>query len=293
MRAVQLFPLTVIAMIAFAANSVLNRLAVGQSDIDPIIFAVIRLAGGAAMLGLLLALRGLRGGSVWAGGRGRVTGVFGLLVYLFGFSLAYLSLDAGGGALILFGSVQVTMFVGAVVSREAVPLRRWLGAILAFAGLGVLMAPGGSQSPDLVAGGAMTMAGIGWGVYSLAGRGVRDALGATAWNFILALPVGLLVLQLIPVGPDSVPTTTRGLSLAVLSGAVTSGLGYALWYRIVPTLGAARAAVAQLTVPLIAAAGGAVLIGEGVGLRFAVASGLVLGGVALASLQTRKVRPVP
>lgn len=283
----RLFLLTALAMCAFAANSVLNRMAVGSGAIDAVSFAVMRLLAGAGMLALLLALRRMRGGAVWPGWRGRGAGVLGLLVYLFGFSVAYLSLDAGVGALILFGSVQVTMFAGAVLSREAVPSRRWLGAALAFSGLVVLMAPGSAAVPSVAAGLAMAVAGIGWGIYSLAGRGARDALGATAWNFVLAVPVAVIALVLVmPVSPDAVPATARGLWLAVISGAVTSGLGYALWYSLVPGLGAARAGVAQLTVPLIAAAGGAALIGEGVGLRFALASALVLGGVALASLQS-------
>lgn len=280
----KLIALTAVAMVAFAANSVLNRMAVGAGLMDPVGFAVVRLGAGALMLALVLALRGARGGAVWAGWHGRGAGVAGLLVYLFGFSLAYLSLDAGVGALILFGAVQVTMFAGAVLAREAVPRQRWLGAGLAFLGLVVLMAPGSAVVPSVLAGGAMAVAGVGWGIYSLAGRGARDALGATAWNFVLAVPVAVGVALVL--GADHLVITAGGLWLAVVSGAVTSGLGYALWYGVVPQLGAARAGVAQLTVPLIAAAGGALLIGEGVSLRFAVAAVLVLGGVALASLQS-------
>ena len=283
----RLFLLTALAMTAFAANSVLNRMAVGPGLIDPLSFAVVRLLAGAGMLALLVAARAvLRGGPVWPGWGGRLTGVVGLLVYLFGFSMAYLALDAGAGALILFGSVQVTMFAGAVILREAVPMRRWLGAGLAFGGLVVLMAPGAGAPPSALHGAAMALAGLGWGLYSLAGRKAGDALGSTAWNFLLSVPVALLVMLIVPVNPDAVAASARGLWLAVLSGAVTSGMGYALWYALVPRLGAARAGVAQLTAPMIAAAGGAALIGEGVGLRFWLAAALVLGGVALASLQS-------
>ena len=281
----RLFLLTAVAMLAFAANSVLNRMAVGGGLIDPLGFAVIRLLAGAGMLAALVALRALRGGAFWPGWSGRGAGVLGLLVYLFAFSVAYLTLDAGVGALILFGAVQVTMFAGAVIGREVVPVRRWLGAGLAFAGLVVLMAPGSAAVPSIQAGVTMAVAGIGWGIYSLAGRKAKDALGATAWNFVLAVPVAFLLVLALPVSPEAMPAEARGIWLAVLSGAVTSGLGYALWYALVPSLGAARAGVAQLTVPLIAAAGGALLIGEGVGLRFAVAAALVLGGVGLASFQ--------
>jgi drug/metabolite transporter (DMT)-like permease len=282
MSAARLFGLTALAMLAFAANSVLNRMAVGAGWIDPLAFAGVRVVAGAVVLALLV---GLRGGAVWAGWRGRGAGVFGLVVYLVGFSLAYLSLGAGVGALILFGSVQVTMFAGALMSGEQVPRARWLGAGLAFAGLVGLVAPGGAEVP--VAGAlAMAAAGFGWGIYSLAGRGATDALGATAWNFVLSVPVvaGIAVLA----GP--MKAEAMGLWLALLSGAVTSGMGYALWYGVVPHLGAARAAVAQLTVPMLAALGGAVLIGEGVGWRFGLASAVILGGVALASRQSGLAR---
>lgn len=287
----RLFLLALLTMMAFAANSVLNRMAVGAGLIDPLGFAVLRLLAGALMLALLLGLRRvLRGGAVWPGAEGRLAGVFGLLLYLFGFSFAYLGLDAGTGALILFGMVQITMFGGALLSRERVPGRRWLGAGLAFAGLVTLLAPGGAGGL-LVPAAAMALAGFGWGIYSLAGRGARDPLAATAANFVLALPVGLPLL-LVPTGAVTVALTPLGFWLAVVSGAVTSGLGYALWYALVPQLGAARAAVAQLTVPVIAAAAGLVLLGEGLGLRFVLAAGLVLGGVALASLNGQSRRAI-
>lgn len=269
----RLFLLTALVMVAFAANSVLNRLAVGAGEIGAVEFALIRLLAGAVVLLALVAIRG-RG---WRGAT--VAGVAGLAVYLFGFSLAYGHLDAGTGALILFGVVQMTMFGGALLSGEAVPMRRWAGAGLALAGLAVLVAPAGGAWTGFA---AMAAAGLGWGIYSLAGRGARDALAATAGNFALALiPAAGVALA---VGVEFGAVTAWGVVLAVLSGAVTSGLGYALWYAVLPALGAARAGVAQLTVPLIAAAGGAVLIGESVGWRFALAAALVLGGVLLASL---------
>ncbi len=272
----RLFAMTGLAMLAFAANSVLNRMAVGAGLMDPVVFAVLRLVSGAVVLGVLLALRR---GVVWPGWRGRVPGVAGLLIYLFGFSVAYLSLDAGTGALILFGVVQITMFAGAWAAGEAVPARRILGTVLALVGLAVLLAPqGGAVLPQV----AMALAGVGWGVYSLAGRGQRDALAATAWNFILAVPVGLIVLLALPGH-----WTAAGVALAMVSGGITSALGYALWYAVVPRLGAARAAVTQLTVPLIAAAGGAVMLTELPGAGFWVACGLVLGGVAVATTGPR------
>lgn len=274
----RLFLLTALTMLAFAGNSVLNRMAVAAGHIGAVEFALIRLVSGAAMLGLLLALRG----RVWPGLAGRGPGVFGLLIYLFGFSFAYRGLDAGTGALILFGAVQVTMFAGAVLAREAVPARRWAGAGLALAGLSLMVLPGAS-APPLTPVLLMAGAGLGWGIYSLAGRRAADPLAATAWNFLLSVPLALLV----ALASGLVMPSTQGVSLAVISGAVTSCLGYALWYALVPQLGAARAAVAQLTVPILAALGGAVLIAEAPGWRFVVASLLVLGGVALASLNYR------
>ena len=206
--------------------------------------------------------------------------MLGLSAYLLGFSLAYRGLDAGTGALVLFGTVQVTMFSGALLAREQVPGRRWAGAGLALAGLALIAAPGVSGLVPLA---LMAVAGLGWGIYSLAGRGAIDPLAATGWNFLLSVPLVL------PIGLASglAPPDATGVALAVVSGAVTSGLGYALWYQVLPRLGAARAAVAQLSVPVIAALGGAVLLAEAPGLRFWLASLLVLGGVALASLPYR------
>ncbi len=231
----RLFLLTALTMLAFAANSVLNRWAVGPGHIGAVEFAVIRLVAGAVMLAALVLWQ--RGGLAWPGYRGRIAGVLGLSAYLLGFSLAYRGLEAGTGALVLFGTVQVTMFAGALVSREAVPGRRWAGAALALTGLGLIAAPGGAGlSPVPLA--LMAAAGLGWGIYSLAGRGAADPLAATAWNFILSLP---LVLALgLTVGLQ-VPDVT-GVLLAIVSGAVTSGLGYALWYQVLPRLEAARAA---------------------------------------------------
>jgi drug/metabolite transporter (DMT)-like permease len=274
----RLFLLTALTMLAFAANSVLNRWAVGPGHIGAVEFAIVRLVAGAVMLAALVAWQ--RRGWAWPGMRGRAMGVLGLSAYLLGFSLAYRGLDAGTGALVLFGTVQVTMFAGALVSREAVPGRRWAGAALALGGLGLIAAPGAVALLPLA---LMVVAGVGWGVYSLAGRGAADPLAATAWNFLLSVP---LVLPL-GLGAISGSADATGILMAVASGAVTSGLGYALWYAVLPKLGAARAAVAQLTVPVIAALGGAVLLAEVPGLRFWGAAALVLGGVALASLPYR------
>lgn len=273
----RLFLMTALTMIAFAANSVLNRWAVGPGHIGAVEFACVRVLAGAVVLAVLVLWQ--RGGLAWPGPRGRVAGVLGLSAYLIGFSLAYRGLDAGTGALVLFGTVQVTMFAGAVLSREAVPARRWAGAGLALGGLALIAAPGagGLTLPPLL---LMAAAGVGWGIYSLAGRGAADPLAATAWNFLMSVPLVLPV----ALAMGWQPPGAVGVLLAVVSGAVTSGLGYALWYRVLPQLGAARAAVAQLSVPVLAALGGAVLLAEVPGLRFWLAAVLVLGGVAVASL---------
>jgi drug/metabolite transporter (DMT)-like permease len=277
----RLFMLTALTMVAFAANSVLNRWAVAPGHIGAMEFAVLRVLSGAVVLAGLMLWR--RGRVPWAGWQGRIGGVLGLTAYLIGFSLAYLGLDAATGALVLFGMVQVTMFAGAVLAAEPIPPRRWAGAGLALSGLALIALPGGD---GVASGGALALmaaAGVGWGLYSLAGRGAADPLGATAWNFILAVPV-LAVLGL-ALGTGG--ATGTGIGLAIISGGLTSALGYALWYAILPALGATRAAVAQLSVPVLAALGGALLLAEVPGLRFWVATALVLGGIALATLARR------
>ncbi len=271
--------LTTLTMTAFAANSVLNRAALAGGHIDAVSFGVIRLLAGAAALALVvLVMRG----RLRFGGVGRVLGVASLLIYLYGFSTAYTDLDAGLGALILFGMVQITMFAGGILAGEATPPRRWIGAALAFGGLVWLLWPGGGAEISLRHGLLMMLAGIGWGLYSLAGRQSRDALMGTAANFVLAAPIGLAIGLALPGAVEVSSMTGWGIALAVLSGAVTSGLCYALWYALLPQIASSVAAVAQLTVPVIAMAGGAVLLGEALTGQFVVAAGLVLGGVAVS-----------
>ena len=290
----QLAVWTAVAMMAFAANSVLNRMAVGPGWIDAGSFAFIRLfAGAIVLLALVLARRAILGGGR-PDLRPKASAVTGLLLYLYGFSWAYGGLEAGTGALILFGMVQITMFLGALLSRERIPPARWAGSTLAFAGLLVLLAPGaeGPSSGGVMVWAALSMAvaGFGWGLYSLAGRAVSDPLAATAAQFCWALPIGAMVAWFNTAGSPSA-ATDQGIALAVVSGAVTSGLGYALWYRLVPQLGAARAAVAQLTVPVLTAVAGLWLLSEPFSLRFGLACLCVLGGVALASLIRLGPRP--
>ena len=282
----RLFLLTALTMIAFAGNSVLNRMALAGGGIDAASFGTIRLISGAVMLGALCVL--LRGG-LHLRGPGRVAGVLSLLLYIYGFSAAYDVLDAGLGALILFGVVQITMFAGSLLALEPVPPRRAIGAALAFSGLIWLLWPGAGPQVSVVHGLFMAAAGIGWGIYSLAGRRSTDALQGTAANFILAAPLGLLIGLALPSGAGGTMTSAQGIALAILSGAVTSGLGYALWYRVLPGLASSVAAVAQLTVPVIAMAGGMIFLGESLSLQFVMASALVLGGVAISVLPLQGV----
>ncbi len=281
----RLFLLTALTMIAFAANSVLNRLALSGAAIGPEGFAAIRLASGAVALTALVMLRG-RPLPLRRPGRGVM--VAGLTVYVLGFSFAYVSLNAGVGALILFGTVQITMFAGALIGGEVVPGRRWLGAAMAFGGLVWLLWPQGAGAPAPGGAALMAAAGAGWGVYSLKGRGQADPQAVTAANFLLAAPVALLLWGLVP-GQGVV--TPEGVLLAVASGVVTSGLGYALWYTVLPQLAPSVAAVAQLTVPVIAMAGGALWLGEVPGPRLLLAAVVVLGGVALSLLRRQRVLP--
>ncbi|MEM6595435.1 MAG: DMT family transporter [Pseudomonadota bacterium] len=273
----RLFLLTTLTMIAFAANSVLNRLGI-LSGVDPLSFAVIRLVSGAVALAALLWLTG---GGLALGGRKRLYGAVALSIYMIGFSLAYVTLDAGVGALILFGVVQMSVFTGVLIGGARVSGAKWFGTGVALTGLAFLLLPGAS-SPDLWGAVLVACAGAGWGVYTLLGRSELDALGATTGNFIVA---SLLVAVFAVLWPAERSISATGVAYAVLSGALTSAMGYALWYRILPQLQAATAGIAQLTVPVIALAGGIVFLGEAVTLGFVLASALVLGGVAWSILR--------
>lgn len=274
--------LVALTMIAFAANSVLNRLALAEHAAGPASFAAVRLVAGAAVL---VALVSVRDGSARLTSALRWQNAAALAVYMLGFAFAYIWLDAGLGALILFGSVQLTMFGGALLSGETIPARRWIGAALAFAGVVWLLRPTGLTAPEPAGAVLMAVAGIAWGVYSLLGRGNKDPLASTASAFCLAVPVGFLFAVVFRDGMSA-----YGILLAALSGGVTSGLGYALWYRLLPQLPSSSAAVAQLTVPVIAATGGVVLLSEPVGLRFVVSCALVIAGVLLALPVSRRGR---
>lgn len=272
----RLFLLILLTMCAFAANSILNRLAVDGGYSDPASFAVMRVFSGAVTL---VVLAHVRGRVLTWGLRQRAVGAGMLALYMVGFSTAYLTLDAGLGALILFGVVQITMFSVSAITGTRPLAFQILGSLIAFGGLALVMWPDGQDTVGLRGAGLMIAAGVGWGLYSLAGRKESDALAGTAANFVLALPLTLLALIISDVPIAIAPT---GVTLAFLSGAVTSGLGYALWYSLLPRISASFAATLQLSVPIIAVATGVLLLGETVGLRFGVGAMLVLGGIALS-----------
>lgn len=266
--------LTLAALIAFAANSILTRMALGADQIDAASFTTVRLCAGALTLALL-AWRQLSQSTTWSG-RGAVAPA-ALFAYAAPFSFAYLRIGAAVGALILFGVVQLTMIGWGLIKGERPGPRGWLGFLLAAAGLALLTMPSVTR-PDLIGVALMAVAGVAWGVYSIAGAGGSDPLTSTARNFILSVPLTLL-LSMLFLG-DAHGTVT-GISLAVISGAVTSGLGYAIWYRALRHLAVTQAGMVQLSVPVIAALGAVVFLGESISARLVLAGAAVLGGIAL------------
>ena len=274
--------LTGLAMLPLAANSWLCRAALRDTAIDPASFTSIRLVSGALMLWALVWLTG-KGGSA----RGSWPSALALFGYAALFSFAYLSLTAATGALLLFGAVQVTMIGMGLARGERLDGLQVAGVALAFGGLLGLLLPGWSAPP---LGGALMMmgAGIAWGIYSVRGKGAADPIAATAGNFLLTLPL-TAILSLVSIRWASLDGT--GVGFAVASGALTSGLGYALWYWVLPMLRAATAATVQLSVPVIVAIGGVLLLNEPITLRLFLASCAVLGGIGLVILERRRVAP--
>jgi drug/metabolite transporter (DMT)-like permease len=271
----QTIVLTAVAMLAFAANSLLCRLALQRGEIDPVSFAGIRLVSGAIVLAVIVRFRSERP----APSRADWLAAAMLFVYVAFFSFAYLTLSAGTGALILFGAVQLTMFSVGLRSGEKFGSVAWLGLALAVAGLVYLVSPG-IAAPPLVGAALMAIAGVAWGVYSLRGRGVADPLAATAGNFARAAPLALL-LSVLFIANARVYANGAGIALAIASGALTSGIGYVIWYAALSKLTAMRAATVQLSVPLIAAFGGVAFLSEAITPRLAAASATILGGIAM------------
>jgi drug/metabolite transporter (DMT)-like permease len=267
--------LTTLAMLAFAANSLLCRLALQHASIDPASFGSVRLASGALVLAVIVRLRA-RDPSTPAARTDWLAALM-LWLYVAGFSFAYLTLSAGTGALILFGAVQLTMFAAGLRSGERFAPLAWLGFALAVTGLVVLVLPG-LAAPAPLGTALMATAGIAWGVYSLRGKRAGEPVAATASNFVRATPLALVVSLLFA---GSAHAGAQGLALAIASGAITSGLGYVIWYAALPGLGSLRAATVQLSVPPLTALAGVWLLSEALSLRLALASAAILGGIAL------------
>ena len=268
-------------MIAFAANSLLCRIALRETGIDAASFTAIRIFAGTLTLWVLVRARAnvhVASGS-WAS-------AFALFAYAAAFSFAYLSLSAGTGALLLFGAVQATMILWGLKRGEQLHALQWLGVLVAATGLVVLVFPG-LAAPPLVGSALMLSAGVAWGIYSLRGKQSGDPTAATAANFLRATPMAaLLALGCLPM----LRPMNAGAVYAVLSGALASGLGYAIWYTALPHLRATSAATVQLSVPVLAAAGGVLLLGEPITWRFFFAAVAVLGGIALVIVPRKQRR---
>lgn len=270
--------LTVLAMIAFAGNSLLCRAALIHSGIDAASFTSIRLIAGALTLWLIVNMRRSQTSGSWPS-------AFALFAYAACFSFAYIHLTAATGALLLFGAVQASMIGYGLYKGERLRAQQMLGLLCALGGLVGLVLPGLS-APPLINAALMIAAGVAWGVYSLRGRGAGDATAVTAGNFLRAVPFALL-LSLVTLNTASIDLA--GTAYAIASGAIASGMGYAIWYTALRGLAATTAATVQLSVPVIAALGGILLLGETLTLRLLIASIAILGGIALVVLQKQGV----
>ncbi len=265
-------------MIAFAGNSLLGRAALRETTIDAASYTAIRLISGALMLALLVSLK--RGNPLKSG---NWLSALALFAYAAGFSFAYIDLHTGIGALLLFGAVQATMISHGIWSGERLNQIQTVGFVLAFGGLVGLLLPG-LTAPPLFASALMLSAGVAWGIYSLRGKRINDPLRATAGNFIRASIIGImLILALF----NHAAVDGAGFLLAVCSGALTSGIGYSIWYAVVPALKSTHAATVQLSVPVIATLGGIAFLGESLTLRFVLASMATLGGIALVIIEKK------
>lgn len=274
--------LTMIALLAFAGNALFARAALSATDIDAATFTLVRIASGAVMLALLARFRRRQQAAAAIAGNWR--GALALVAYASTFAIAYGALTAASGALLLFAGVQVTMIGYGWLRGDRLGAIRVAGLLLALAGVLILLLPGWEAPPPSAAA-LMLVAGASWGVYCIHGLGTRDALGATTGNFIRAVPLALLVW--LALGARAMPST-NGLVFAVLSGAVTSGVGYAVWYAALRTLSSGSAAVLQLSVPVITAAGGALLLGEHLPPRVIFASIAIIAGIALVVVRPRR-----
>lgn len=281
MTTIRIFTLTLLTMLAFAGNSVLCRIALKHTSIDAASFTSIRLMSGAVVLWLIAST--FRRQSI---GQGNWISAFALFVYAAGFSFAYISLTAATGALLLFGAVQVTMISHGLLAGERLSRRQMIGLIFAIVGVVGLLLPGIS-TPPLFGSGLMLFAGVAWGVYSLRGKKDVDPIRVTTGNFMRA-SVFTILLSMLFISSSNLDII--GVLYAIASGAIASGLGYALWYSILPLLKSTNAATIQLSVPVLAAFGGIVILGEPVTVRFVMASLAIIGGIALVVMRNSSHR---
>jgi drug/metabolite transporter (DMT)-like permease len=263
---------TLLALIAFAANSVLCRLALGQETIDAASFTSIRLLSGALVLLVILNLNRKKNRSTT---KGSWSASLMLFSYALAFSFAFITLDTATGALILFSAVQITMILLSLVAGDRLHLVEWLGVAVAFIGFLYLVLPG-VTTPSVIGFSLMTVAGISWAVYTLKGRGSVNPLADTAYNFVHTLP---LVIALAALTFSNAQISSEGLLLAAISGGLTSGIGYTIWYTALGGLLPTQAAVVQLSVPVIAALGGVIILSERISLRLILSAVLILGGI--------------
>jgi drug/metabolite transporter (DMT)-like permease len=270
--------LATFTLMALAANSVFCRLALGENAIDAASFSTLRLGSGAITLAIIMAFRA---DPQWLANHGSWPSALLLFLYAAPFSFAYISLSAGTGALILFGTVQVTMLLAGLFAGERPSVAQWAGLAFALGGLVYLVFPG-LTAPAPLGSGLMIVAGIAWGFYSLRGRGEGSPVAVTAGNFVRAVPLAV-ILSVVFLKESHV--TGLGAGLAIVSGGLTSGLGYVLWYTAIKGFTATRAAVVQLPVPVLSAIGGVIFLSESLSLRLVVASAMILGGVWLAILE--------
>lgn len=273
--------LTSLALIAFAANSVLGRLVLGSGALDAASFTIIRLFSGSVALLFIIAVRNRKKNNL---SKGSWYSSLMLFVYALTFSYAYNFLETATGALILFASVQITMIVLSLVSGVRLHAFEWTGVVISFTGFVYLILPG-VTAPSPLGFGLMVAAGMAWGIYTLRGRASRDPLMDTAYNFFRTIP---LILILLVITVRDANYSTRGIVLAVVSGAITSGIGYTIWYLALRNLSSTLAAVLQLLVPVIAAFGGVVFVSEEISSRLIISSALVLGGILLV-IMAKKV----
>ncbi len=277
-RPVRTLVLTALTMALFAANSLLARVALRAGEIDAGSFAAVRIAAGAAVLALVTSFG--RDGIGAVRRHGSLPAAFALFAYAITFSYAYMSLNAGTGALVLFAAVQITMLGIGIAGGERPRVPEWIGLAVAFGGLVYLVLPG-LAAPSMTGVSLMAVSGVAWGIYSLAARGVRSPVAATAGNFTRAIPLAAGALVVI-CGTGRAHASLPGVGWAATSGAVASGLGYAIWYTALKDLRTSVAAIVQLSVPVLAAAAGVIVLGEPLTGRLILASGAILGGVALA-----------